>query len=120
MQDINPFPEHGENPLLDAQLKEALEVKAFLDSPAWTWMKARLERLRPALMAKSALVGGERPLTTDERMIVLGKLALVEELLARPGMLTALLSRKDAAELAIPEAAEILNAAPQRYSPGRL
>ena len=115
-----PFPAHGENPLLDAQLKEAIEVKAFLDSAAWTWMRARLERLRPALLAKGTSVGGS--LSSDERMIIFGKLALVEELLARPGMLTDLLARKEAAEMAIPEANELLGLRkpPQKSSLGPL
>lgn len=111
-----PFPELGENLLLDAQLREASEVRAFLDSPAWSWMKTRLERLRPALMAKATAIGVKR----DDRTLILGKLALVEELLSRPGMLTDLLSRKEAAEMAIPEAKNILNPAPQRYTPGKL
>ena len=110
------WPAQGENLLLDAQLKEAREVQVFLNSPAWTWVKERLERLRPALMAKVALPGVKR----DDRMLILGKLTLVEELLARPGMLSELAARRDAAEMTIPEAAAALQPAPQRYTPGKL
>ncbi len=118
MEEFQPWPSPGENPLVDSQLVEASEVIAFLDSPSWKWMKTRLERLRPALMAKATLVGGG--LKRDERMLLMGKLAMVEELLARPGMLTDLVARKDAAEMAIPEAKEVLRSVGQRFTPGKL
>lgn len=111
-QSPTPFPEPGENPLLDAQLAEAQAVKAFLSSPVWTWLNDRLQRQRKALMAKAVSIGGDRPLSTDERMILMGKMALVEEILSRPAMLTDLLARKEAAEMAIPEAVPFLGSEP--------
>ena len=105
-----------ENPLLDAQLLEAREVQVFLNSPAYTWLKSRLERLRPALLAKATTTGVKR----DDRMLLLGQLALVEGLLARPGMLSELAKRQDAAAMDVPSIIEPPQIAPQRYTPGKL
>ena len=106
----------NENPLLEAQLQEAREVRVFLDSPAWTWVKARLEHLRPSLVARASAPGVKR----DDRMLLLGKLTLVEELLARPGMLADLAIRRETAEMSIPVPKAAWEAAPQRYTPGKL
>lgn len=105
-----------ENPLLEAQLREASEVRVFLDSPAWAWVKSRLELLRPSLVARAAAPGVKR----DDRMLLLGKLTLVEELLARPGMLAELAIRRENVEMSIPTPKATWQAAPQRYSPGKL
>ena len=105
-----PFPQPGENPLLDAQLKEAAEVSTFINSPVWPWLKTRLTNIKAGLMAKATSPGTKR----DDRMLYLGKLALVEEILSRPGMLMDLTDRKAAAEMAIPEVRAILKQAPIR------
>lgn len=80
-------PAHGENPLYDRNLAEAKELATFVNSPVWVWFKALLQRVQPRLMAAATAKG----LATDERLITLGKLALVSEVLDRPGMLLALL-----------------------------
>lgn len=117
----NTFPAPGENPLLDAQLHEAAEISAFIQSPVWTWLKAHLERQRLALLAKATGVGGERPLSTDERMLVLGKFSLVEEIMARPARLMDLLKRKGEADMLVPGTSELTSLpAPQRVSMGLL
>lgn len=94
------FPQPGENPLLDAQLKEAADVSTFINSPAWAWLKGRLQTLETTLMAKATATGVKR----DDRMIALGSAMLAKGILARPGMLMDLLDRKAKAEMAIPEA----------------
>lgn len=102
------FPQPGENPLLDSQLKEAQEVSAFINSPVWPWLKARLSTIETALMAKATAPGVKR----DDRMLYLGKLAMAKEIIARPGMLMDLLDRKAKAELAIPEARKLIQEMP--------
>lgn len=83
----------SENPLLAAQLKEAGEVKQFLDSPVWKWLKTRLDVMRPKLMAQATAPKVKR----DDRMILLGQISLIDGLLNRPALLTELLTRRDAA-----------------------
>ncbi len=78
-----------ENVLLEQQLKEANEVQAFLNSPIWTWLKKHLEAKRTLYLAKSTSLGMKR----DDRMLYMGKLAAVTEILERPGMLLALAER---------------------------
>lgn len=77
----------SDNPLLDQQLEEAVEVASFINSPVWKWLKSRLEGVRPRLMMNTVSPGVKR----DDRMITIGKLALVEEILSRPDMLAAIL-----------------------------
>ena len=102
-----------QNPLLDQQLEEVVQVKQFLDSPVWTWLKARLETKRRALMVKATAPGVKR----DDRMIYMGKLSQVVEILERPGELLELQERVNkAAEEAAPiEERELPT---QRYLPG--
>lgn len=109
-----------DNPLLETQLKEAREVQSFLASPAWNWLKDRLTKQRKLLMTKAVSIGGQPPLTRDERMILMGKLALVEEILSRPAMLTDLLTRRELAENSVPEALEPIYPEPAKGVSGRL
>jgi hypothetical protein len=53
-------------------------------------------------------------------MLLLGKLTLVEELLARPGMLAELAIRRETAEMSMPVPKATWQTAPQRYTPGKL
>lgn len=77
----------SDNPLLDTQLEEAAEVAAFINSPAWKWLKSRLESVRPRLIVGSVAPGQAH----DDRLLAMGKLALVEEILTRPAMLADIL-----------------------------
>lgn len=103
----------SDNILVDQQLSEAVEVKQFLDSPVWTWLKGRLESKRGALMAKLGIVGTKR----DDRMMMLGQLFQVTEILERPAMLLALAERqaKLVEEVPVERERELPS---QRYLPG--
>lgn len=82
-----------DNQLLTAQLEEARSIETFLHSPAWTWLKLRLEAVVPRLTAFAAGPSKDR----DDRMLALGKLALIQEILARPAMLSDLARRYETA-----------------------
>lgn len=97
------------NPQRDAitgQREEAAFVTRFMasDGDLWAWLHARLEGQRRKLVSLLATVGGT--LTHDDRLIIIGKLALVEETLARPSAL-----------LAVAEAVE-KQLRPEPYVPG--
>lgn len=77
----------SDNPLLDQQLEEAAEVAAFINSPAWKWLRARLENVRPRLVIGACTPGQDH----DDRLLAMGKLALIEEILTRPAMLADLM-----------------------------
>lgn len=103
----------SDNILVDQQLAEAAQVKQFLDSPVWAWLKTRLDTKRAALMAKLGVVGTKR----DDRMMLLGQLFQVTEILERPAMLLDLAERQ--AKIVQEQPVERERDLPaQRYLPG--
>jgi len=90
----------GETALFTQQRREAQECKVFLESPVWHWLQAHLRRSQVRHIAAVSAMG----LTPDERLIRLGKLALITEILERPEDLVRRLhhyERRD--ELTFPE-----------------
>lgn len=74
------IPRPGDNPRFDAQVVEARDARAFIESPVWAWLKAHLSTTERRLILRIA-----NPTETEAgRLMLIGKLALVTEILERP------------------------------------
>ena len=85
-------------PMKDAQpiqREEAALGARFMasDGDLWAWLAHRLEQQRRALIRTLATLGAQ--ITHDDRLIIIGKLALIEDTLGRP---SALITAAEAAE----------------------
>jgi hypothetical protein len=77
------------NELLARRLGEAREASAWLGSPTHLWLKQHLEKAQRRLIHTVAMPG----MAPDERLLLLGKLSLINDLLAAPANLAELLAR---------------------------
>lgn len=95
----------GQDPGYDAQVKEAYQVRLFMDGPGWSWLQEHLSKARTRLIAAT----GRIDLSAGARAVICGKLALVEELLTRPEKLAQILH-----DAATPIRAEDVKSRPPR------